>query len=170
MSVDAKKLGAGLVTVAAAAALVVGNMLEGGTPAPACHWVTGVALKGDAGQYMLAHARRGVLDDGGVAFPATVLPLETREDTGCYDAGSDLRVWAAGDATTPWPCACSSGHDCQVPGLPFDVVTMRPTDVKMVAAPLGQTLQPGWVGSGCRAKACVELAGVSSWDSRCPTK
>lgn len=44
----------------------------------------------------------------------------------------------------------------------------------LVTAPLGRTLGPGyppfevWSGAGCQPKACVELAGETSWPSACP--
>ncbi len=38
------------------------------------------------------------------------------------------------------------------------------------SAPFGRTLAPGWSGPGCERKACVELAGSSSWPNVCPRK
>lgn len=42
----------------------------------------------------------------------------------------------------------------------------------LVNAPKGRTLGPEtqWVGDGCQSKACVELAGETSWPVLCPRK
>lgn len=48
------------------------------------------------------------------------------------------------------------------------------TDAGLVDAPMGRTLGPdyppygNWSGAGCQPKACVELAGSSSWPANCP--
>jgi hypothetical protein len=58
----------------------------------------------------------------------------------------------------PFLCACrKKGGTCNI-SLP---------DGGIIAAPYGQTLQPGWYGSGCVPKACVEMFGTSSWNPSC---
>ncbi|MBS2028711.1 MAG: hypothetical protein JST54_12490 [Deltaproteobacteria bacterium] len=73
---------------------------------------------------------------------------------GCVDGGPVIEAWQQGRSDAPFPCACSTGSSCSL------------SDGG--AAPTGITLQPGWAGAGCFPKACVELAGSSSWPQECP--
>jgi hypothetical protein len=63
-----------------------------------------------------------------------------------------------GDADATFACACNPG-----------VGTCNQTvDGVTGPAPLGVTLSPGtFSGAACQAKACVELAGASSWPNSC---
>lgn len=83
-----------------------------------------------------------VYDDGQVDVPAAGAP--------------QLECWAQGRADAPFPCACA---------IP-DAGCLQPDAGD---APTGITLQPGAFvpSAGCRAKACVELAGSSSWMAEC---
>jgi hypothetical protein len=174
VDLNLRNVGLSLAALALAGGSIVAyKALEGGGTAPACHWVTGVELDGGAESYVLVHTRGDVLDGGSPGLPSNVTLLDVQEDATCtgVDGGEDLQVWAASDPTAPWPCACSSGSACQVPGLPFDLATMQPIpNPPPQDAPLGQTLQPGWVGAGCVRKACVELAGGAdlTWPTGCP--
>ena len=60
----------------------------------------------------------------------------------------------------PFPCACSTGADCEALAI----------DGGWVTAPAGVTLPEGaWRGAGCWKKVCVEIAGYSSWPlEHCP--
>lgn len=152
---------------------------DGGPPADArCLWLTGLIdnqvagifhlTPADGGQYVYAHICGSPIDGGTADVPSGMLALSDTEGEEAYDGGPQLEVWTTGDSAAPWPCACSSGSNCQVPGLPFDPATLQPIDAGLVEAPVGQTLQPGWVGTGCQRKTCVELGGVPYWPSGCP--
>jgi hypothetical protein len=78
-----------------------------------------------------------------------------------------VRVQDAGVGFLPLACACRKAKgECQY-------VT---DDGGLMQAPFGQTLGPGyppfesWVGAGCVPKACVELAGSTSWPAQCPRR
>lgn len=179
----ATRVGVSLVTLAIAGGLVVGTRRttvdstathavvdwQGTPPKDArCLWLTGLitgqaahtfGLSTDGGQqYVYAHICGSPVDAGQEAVPPGMVGLVDTEAEEAFDGGPQLEAWAATDPAAPFPCACSSGSACQAPGL----------DGGLAAAPLGVTLQPGWVGVGCRPKSCIELAGASSWDSRCP--
>lgn len=96
----------------------------------------------------------GGVDPGSLLPGMTIVSDDTTTDA-CASTAPALEAWADGiDGGAPWPCACARDATCHGP----DGGT----------AALSVTLQPGWSGSGCRPKACVELMGTSSWPSECP--
>lgn len=162
---------------------VVLDWPDAGVPADArCMWLTGLASPqvaqvfgldlpdGGGSQYVYGHFCASPSDGGTLTTPQGMTALEDTEVEEAYDGGPQLQAWTYADPDSHFPCACSSGHDCQVaaadPGL---ALGLGPSgDGGLVDAPLGVTLQPGWVGAGCLRKACIELGGVSSWRPECP--
>lgn len=154
---------------------VVVEWPDGGPPEGVlCTWFTGLLQQADGGasKYGYAHAC-GTLVDGGrdAPLPANLLAFTAPDVTEAYDGGPRLEVWSADDANAPFPCACSTGSSCQVltPATDGGTDGFGVGPGVLVPAPLGVTLQPGWVGAGCKRKSCVELAGTSSWPTEsCP--
>lgn len=143
---DALKTLAGVVLVGAGVSTAV---LFGGAGTVGCDVVTVV----DGGT-VYSRQTFDVTKDGGIdARGLTVVQDSCREVP-------KLRA-ALGGRNVPQECACrGSSGDCKVSdpkGIPAD-------------APLGVTLGPesAWAGPGCIPKACVEMAGASSWPSACP--
>jgi hypothetical protein len=117
----------------------------------------GVSRLGAVPEY--THARIAVCpgDGGTLSLPAGMTALDdTARVMPCPQDPPELEVWVQGEASAPFPCACSTGSDCFLAGP------------EQEPAPLGVTLQPGWTGAGCKPKTCVELAGSSSWPEECP--
>jgi hypothetical protein len=154
---------------------VVLDWSDAGAPADArCMWLTGLASPqvshvfgldlpdGGGSQYVYGHFCASPLDGGTLSTPQGMTALEDTEVEEAYDGGPQLQAWTYQDPDSHFPCACSSGSACQVPD------TSLHSDGHLVDAPLGVTLQPGWVGAGCLRKACIELGGVSSWRPECP--
>ena len=115
--------------------------------------------------------------DGGTSanIPPGMLALSDSEGEEAYDGGPQLEVWTTGDANAPWPCACSTGSNCSVQQFAFNPETgMFALDgqgnpvLETVAAPLGQTLQPGWSGAGCKRMTCLLIGGQHYWPAECP--
>jgi hypothetical protein len=191
---DAIKSGAGKAFVALATAAAIGGgaylSAQGGyvaSEAAAGHVVVGWGDAGMPAGAVLVHATARAspqamaifgVDAGGAAhayFRCNIVsvPVDGGTDPGAalmpgadvvYDddtvdaapAGApQLECWRQGRADAPFPCACSTGPGCIQPdGGP---------------APQGVTLQAGAFvpGAACLAKACVELAGSSSWPAEC---
>lgn len=88
-----------------------------------------------------------------VPLPPGINALEVTQDEVAFDGGPQFQCALQGEPE--FACACSTGSDCTGPDGG--------------AAPRGSTLQPGeWDGGGCFSKACMELAGYSSWPAECP--
>lgn len=98
----------------------------------------------------------GGADPGQYSVPGLVVVYDDDTTQPCAP-GVDpaLEAWTTARSDTPWACACARDATCTADGG---------------AAPLGVTLAAGaWTGAGCTPKPCVELSGVTSWPTSCPT-
>lgn len=94
-------------------------------------------------------------DDDDVQLPPGMVAFDSFQVEEDYDGGPQMRA-----SLDDFPCACSEGAhtDCEA----------SLEDGGWAQAQVGVTLlEDKWRGS-CRRKACVELAGVSSWPGGCP--
>lgn len=102
------------------------------------------------------------LTDAGYSVTAEEGPYRKVTGAGLVDGGWALPEGVVlMDTATPFACACSTGSSC--------TVANPDGGASRVPAPQGQTLSPGWSGSGCAPKPCVEMFGQeSSWPIACP--
>ena len=135
---DGQKAGAAVTVVAVLTALALGLPLAGYS-----YWRVGVC----------SPAIDGGADPGqGVLGPGVTVVYDDEQTEPCSDTVPVIEAWEQGRGDAPFPCACSTGPTC----LAADGG----------AVPTGITLQPGWSGA-CLPKACVEMAGLSSWPAQC---
>lgn len=111
--------------------------------------------------------------DGGVTIP--VIPTPSPEvivdpafcvetigpDAGAHIEPSEVPIGLDALGIDAFGCACRVGQDCRV----------KLADGGTALAPFGETLPfKGSVGTQCFGKVCVEVAGITSWPSECPTR
>lgn len=130
----------------------------------ACRWVTGWAEPSELDTFGL---QRGQGDGGSyvhVRACSEVTGLieiaDTEEPTPFDGSYPRAELWMPG-VGSPFPCACKAldAGSCSHPARD-DPLTVEPV-------PVGMTVPPGWSGPGCFPKACIQLAGHSSWPSEC---
>ncbi len=141
-----------------------------------CVWTTALVspemlatygARSDAGpQYAYAYLCEPMQADGGPSDEDELPPLpgieamEFDQLEEPFDGGHP-RLTAILQGAPGWPCACSTGSDCE----------WKPwySGGQWLEAPTGITLSQGqWRGEGCHGKSCVELGGTSSWPTECP--
>jgi hypothetical protein len=152
---------------------------DGGEPTGdvRCTWTTALVspsmlaiygARSDAGsQYAYARICEAMPTDGGPSDEDEIVmyegleALEFEQMEEPWDGGGPA-LTAILQGQPGWPCACSTGSDCE--WMPWY------SGGEWLEAPVGITLSGQWRGAGCFQKSCVELAGVSSWPSGCPTQ
>lgn len=142
-----------------------------GSNAMATYAAMGIPLDAGTDPYLAIQARGFTCADGGFVGPQLPQDLSIMDPSLCVNVGTGctdplLCVAAADGGFDPVKqvaegCACvaSDGGTCTVPD----------GDGGWAGAPVGITLRQPFSGMGCVPKACVEVAGKTSWPPECPS-